>query len=70
MSWLDRIAADTTISPRAYQIARIIVDRFAGPHGDCARFYDTDIGAFTDLPNGDIGSCVRRSRAQVTRSWC
>lgn len=53
-SWLDRIAADTAMSPRAYQIARIIVDRFAGPYNDCARFYDVDIGAFIDLPNGDI----------------
>lgn len=53
-SWLDRIAADTATSPRAYQIARIIIDRFAGPYSDCARFYDADIGAFIDLPNGDI----------------
>ena len=52
--WLDRIAADTATSPRAYQIARIIVDRFAGPYSDCAKFYDTDIGAFIDLPNDDI----------------
>lgn len=53
-SWLDRIAADTAMSPRAYQVARIIVDRFVGPYSDCAKFYDADIGAFIDLPNDDI----------------
>ncbi|MFZ0146870.1 MAG: hypothetical protein WAM72_00735 [Xanthobacteraceae bacterium] len=54
--WLDRIAADVTISPRAHQIARIIVERFAGPYGDSAKFYDADVGAFIDLPNDDIRS--------------
>ena len=52
MSWLDRIAADTAMSPRAWQLARIIAERFA--HNSHASFYDVDIGAFLDLPSGDI----------------
>lgn len=54
MNWIDRVTADAALSPRAHQVARIIVERFATAHDGYASFYDVDIGAFVDLSSGDI----------------
>lgn len=54
MNWLDRVTADTAVSPRARQVAGVIAERFVAAHSNYASFYDVDIGAFLDLSSGDI----------------